>query len=155
LNKHEKRILFGIYKNNDLIGRGIMYRSSELEWLIENPLSKASEWRDGSANFRVINNGFTEGKNYLEEIASRGYKVEKILSYLSGKKLIEYVKGESTFKISITVQGYEIARKLASKFGHIDIWYRDNKDGIVWFLITIITSAVVSIITTLILKNTK
>ena len=153
MNKDEKRLLFGVFKNNDLIGKDIHYKSPELEWLIENPLSKASEWRDEHGKYHVINIGITENGNHLEQTAARDYKVEKILSYLRGKNLIEYMKDGSYFKVSITVQGYEIARKLGSKLGHVDIWYRNNKDGIIWFLITIITSAIVSIIITLIAKN--
>jgi hypothetical protein len=155
MNQDEKKILNGIYRNYEVIDDSIPYDAAELNWLLENKLDKANEWRDNNGKFKSIGTKKTKGEDWLSQISKINYKIKKALSYLKGKQYIDYTKNGYSFKISITSSGCEVARKLQTRRGRIDLWYQDKKDGIIWLLITTLTAAVVTVITNLIIEKFK
>lgn len=155
MNQNEKKILNGVYRNYEIINDGIFYEASELNWLLENQLCRASEWRKQEGNFNSIENEMTETENWLSQLSLLNHKIEKALSFLKAKGYIDYIKQNNAFKISVTSAGCEVARKLQTRSGRIDLWYHDNKDGVIWILITVLTSAIVTVITALIIDKLK
>lgn len=155
MNEDEKKILNGIYRNSEMIDVSIPYDAAELNWLLENELDKATEWRNHNGRFKSSGTKKTEGEDWLSQISKINYKIEKTLSYLKGKEYIDYTKNDYLFKISITSSGCEVARKLQTQMGRIDLWYQDKKDGIIWLLITTLTAAIVTVITNLVIKKFK
>jgi hypothetical protein len=84
MNQDEEKILNGIYRNYEVIDDSIPYYAAELNWLLENKLDKASEWRDHNGRFKSLGTKMTEGEDYLSQISKINYKVEIALSYLRG-----------------------------------------------------------------------
>ena len=145
MTKNEKKILLGLYLSNPMVDSDIVYQSSELNWLIQNDLSKANEWRKEGGGFNCIA-GEAHNTNWLSEYALRVSTIEKALAYLKGKQYIDYQKRDiDSFKISVTISGCDIARELQSRWGILNLWYQEHKDGLLWFIVTVLTSSVVTL----------
>lgn len=153
MTKNEKKILLGLYISNQMVDRGIIYFTHEINWLIQNKLSQAKNWRNQNGKFKNAGGELDENGDNLGKYASIQSKVVEALSYLEGKHYIKHEKHDiSSFKISITIDGCDIARELQTRVGRLNLWYKVHKDGILWFLVTILTSLVVALITTLLSK---
>ena len=155
MNKDEKKILNGIFQHNQIVNSAVFYNAGELNWLIENELHKGTKWSKEYEGFKSCGDEMKEGGNYLYQLGELIHKIEKPLSYLNGKGFIKYTKNNSSFHISITASGADVARKLQTRIGRFNLWYQENKDSVIWLLITIITSIVVTIITALIIEHLK
>lgn len=58
----------------------------------------------------------------------------------------------NTYRVTVTEEGAYRARKLDNRLGQMDLFFRDNKDGIFGLLIVIAVSVITSLITTLITR---
>jgi len=155
MNDPEKKILNGIFLDNQKVNDAVYYKASELNWLIENKLHKGNQWRDENGNFKSCECKENEEEHYFCQLGILMDRIEKPLSYLNGKGFITSTRDNDSFHISITASGADVARKLQTRIGRIDLWYQTNKDSVIWLLITIITSAVVTIITSLIIEHLR
>jgi len=154
MTSDQKKILNGIFCNYPVVNEGICYDAPELNWLFKNKLSEGKNWRGDDNKFKMITTGLTDKDgNYLDKIGKLQYRILKSLSYLKGKGYIDYEKDQYRYRILLTAEGYEIAKRLQTYWGRIDLWYRRNKDGIIWFLLTVLTSAIVTIITSIIIHK--
>lgn len=153
----EKRILLGLYLSSQSVDFEIVYSIYELNWLIHNELSTVKDWRNPKGGFKTFggNSKSDDGyDDYLAERASVKFSVEKASSYLKGKHYIDCgSRDPSTFKISVRIEGCDIARELQTKLGRLNLFYKEHKDGILWFIVTVLTSLVVALITTWISKE--
>ncbi len=155
MNDAEKKILNGIFHYNQVVNDAIYYKAAELNWLIENDLNKGNEWKKEGEGFKSCGDEMNEGEANLCQLGELIHKIEKSLSYLNGKGFIEYKKNRDSFHINLTATGIDFARKLQTRIGRVNLWYQENKDSVIWLLITIITSMVVTIITALIIEYLK
>lgn len=52
------------------------------------------------------------------------------------------------YATQVTYKGAEIARKLQTRMGRFNLWYRENKDGAFSIIITVAVAAITALITT-------
>ncbi len=158
MDKIELKILNGIYINNGLIDDGIVYYIHELNWLINNELDRALEWHKGNGQYNSTGNEISDNSDPIYDNAILNRKILKALTYLKGKHYIDFFeKGSGQYKISVTLEGCEVARKIQTTIGKVDLWYQDKKDGVIWILITVGVSIITTLITVFInnyLKST-
>lgn len=148
MTKIEKKILLGLYLSIQKIDYEVVYKTDEFNWLIQNKLSQAKNWRNPKGGFKSVGGKLDQSGNYLTQHTESQAKVEKALSYLKGKHYIDYEKKDlSSFKVRITIDGCDIARELETRGGRVNFWYKERKDGILWFLLTVLTALLVSLIT--------
>ncbi|MBW8040913.1 MAG: hypothetical protein FVQ85_13035 [Planctomycetes bacterium] len=156
MTKIEKKILLGLYLSNQMVEQEVVYGTYELNWLIQNKLSEAKNWRDPNGGFKSVGGKSDESGNYIAKQAAINSEVKKALSYLKGKNYIAYEKRDLFFfKVRITIDGCEIARELGTKLGYVNLLYKEHKDGIIWFLLTVLTSIFVALVTTLLVNKLK
>lgn len=132
-----------------MVERDIIYQVNEINWLIENDMSQVQYWRKPEGGFKLAGHKMEEGRDWLEYYASTQATVEKALAYLKGKNYIYYEKNNESYRIFITIGGCDTARDLQTAIGRINVWYKENKDGILWFALTALISLIVSLVTTL------
>lgn len=153
----EKRILLGLYLSSHRVDHEIVYEIYEPNWLIHNKLSAVKDWRNPKSGFKTFGGNSKSDDSYDDYVVERASvksSVEKALSYLKGKHYIHCEKrDQSTFKISVTIEGCDIARDLQTCFGRWNLRYKEHEDGILWFIVTVLTSLVVALITTWISKD--
>ena len=155
MNRTEEKILNGIFRNNKKVNDAVYYKVAELNWLIKNDLREGNQWEDGNGGLKSCGCKENGEEHYSCQLGVLIDEIEGPLSYLNGKGLIEYAREQNSFHISITASGADVARKLQKRTGRIDLWYQENKDGVIWLLITIITSVVVTVITALTIEHLK
>ena len=94
-------------------------------------------------------------ESYLSRPLRDKARVIKVLSSLSANKYVSFIspKGfDSKFQIELLPEGLLRAEKLDSSFGKLELFYSDNKNGIIGLLLTATVSAFVSLITTMLSK---
>ena len=148
MNKEEEKILHGLYFNREIVGEDVPYSPSEINWLIKSSIENGKKWRGKDGNLQSI---YNESDNYLESIGATSAAAQRPLSYLQDAGYIIYKKDSNYFRIAVTGKGADIARELDTRMGRFNLIYKKNKDGILWFIATVL----VSLITTLLTKCAK
>ena len=78
-------------------------------------------------------------------------KLELPLRYLEYRRLIKHVKqSDATNILTVTFAGADRAIRLHSRRGRMDLWYRENKDGVLGLGITVLISFVTALVTAII-----
>lgn len=144
MNRQEKRILHGLYFDREIVGERTHVTSGEILWLAEHSLAAGRNWRGADGRFKTAN---AVHDNYLARMAMTTAQAERPLTHLRSTGYVDYNKGAHFFNIEVTGAGANRARKLHTMFGRLDLSYRDNKDGILWFFVVVVLSIVTSWIT--------
>jgi hypothetical protein len=148
MNKEEEKILHGLYFNREIVGEDVPYSPSEINWLIKSSIENGKKWRGKDGNLQSI---YNESDDYLGSIGATSAAAQRPLSYLQDAGYIIYKKDSNYFRIAVTGKGADIARELDTRMGRFNLIYKKNKDGILWFIATVL----VSLITTLLTKCAK
>jgi hypothetical protein len=142
----EDRILHGLYYYRESIDEDMQVSGDELLWLAMHPL------RDGAAWYK---DGILQSLNaaeFPEDIRSKllTAKLELPLRYLQYRRLIKYARrSDGMLYAAVTFAGADRAIRLHTRRGRLDLWYRENKDGIVGVTITVLISLVTAVVTVL------
>lgn len=137
--KKSDRVLLGIYLHFRTTSKDIPLSADELFWLFENDPKK---WRESD---KLQKN---QGSQRFENVNF----VERELSLLKAKNYLDFERSkplEETFKITILPVGICRAQQLSTVFGRVDLFYRDNKNGIFGVFLTIVVSATTSFMVSL------
>lgn len=145
MNKEEAKILHGIYHVRELVGEKMFYSAAELNWLINSTYKEGLNWCDENNRLKTLE---TDNEDYLAKIGATSAAAGRPLAYLQAAGYITFTKESNQFRIAITGQGADRARELATVFGRLNVLYKNNKDGLLWFIATIL----VSLITALLVK---
>jgi hypothetical protein len=145
MNKQEAKILHGLYHHRRMIGEKILYSTEALFWLTRVSFDEGQNWVRPD---NTLNMDEAPGDDYLGRHAATAGIVVRALSYLESMGFIEYL-GSANGEVMITVTGAGAnrARDLASWYGRLNLLYKEHKDGVVWFLATILVSLVTAWIT--------
>jgi hypothetical protein len=143
----EDRILHGLYFYREAIDEDIHVTGEQILWLAMHPLEVGQAWeRDGQLQSLDVEQFPSEIRHKL--IAA---KLELPLRYLHYRRLIKYVKQrDATNILAVTFAGADRAIRLHSRRGRVDLWYKENKDGIVGLGITVLISFATALLTVLI-----
>jgi hypothetical protein len=142
----EDRILHGLYYYRESIDEDMQVSSDELLWLAMHPL------RDGAVWYKGGNLQSLHAAEFPEDIRSKllTAKLELPLRYLQYRRLIKYARrSDGMLYAAVTFAGADRAIRLHTRRGRLDLWYRENKDGIVGVTITVLISLVTALVTVL------
>lgn len=146
MNKEEARILHGLYHHREIVGEELPYSAGETNWLANTPIPEGKLWLGDDGKLKSLE---TKSENYLASIGATSAAAGRPLAYLQAAGYITYKKDSNCFRIAVSGSGADLARELDSFWGRINVLYKNNKDGVLWFIATVL----VSLITTLIAKG--
>jgi hypothetical protein len=143
----EDRILHGLYYHRQAIDADVDVTGEQILWLAMHPLEEGEAWeRDGQLQSLDI-------EQFPPEIRPKliAAKLELPLRYLQYRRLIKYVKHrDATHTLAVTFAGADRAIRLHSRRGRMDLWYKENKDGILGLGLTVLISFVTALFTVLV-----
>lgn len=145
LTEVERRILHGLYVDNPRLDRWMSYGAAQINWLGEHDYADAARWRDGDRRCDLD----IPGMDSVEESLLQDGMTHAALGHLQGARLLEYVQRESfdVFDVKITYAGAVVARRSHTWWRRRGIWYTEHKDGALGLLVTIVISAVTTLLT--------
>jgi hypothetical protein len=146
MNKQEARVLHGVYFDRQYIENETFYNCAEIYWLTVHPLAAGRNWRDTEGRLQSA----SPSDDPFSSIAKTRAAAIKPLAYLQGAEFLTYQVNGDAVRVSLSIAGANRARELGSMFGRINLRYREQKDGLIGLLITIIVAAVTAYITTVI-----
>ena len=144
MNKKEAQILHGLYYFREVVDEAFPVNTNEIFWLATVPLPQGRNWRgaDGKRHQKEI-----EKNDWLASVAATSIAVERSLSFLQSAGYITFNKSGDDWRVAVTGMGAERARELDSCWGRMNVFYREHKDGLLWFLATVAVSSITSLIT--------
>ena len=146
----EDRILHGLYYYRESIDEDVQVSREQLLWLAMHPLQEGEAWhKDG--NLQSL-----DASEFPDEIRTKliTAKLELPLRYLQYRRLITYARrSDGMFYAAVTFAGADRAIRLHTRRGRMDLWYRENKDGVVGMTITVLISLVTALITVLVVSK--
>jgi len=142
----EDRILHGLYYHREAIDEDLQVSGEQILWLAMHPLQVGEAWEENGQLQSL------DMEQFPAEIRSKliAAKLELPLRYLQYRRLIKYVKQrDATHIVAVTFAGADRAIRLHSRRGRLDLWYKENKDGILGLAITALISFVTALLTVL------
>src|SRR6202011_4151442 len=118
-------------------------------WLAMHPLREGESWnREGQLQS-------VDTSAFPDEIQSKlvTAKLDLPLRYLEYRRLIKYTRrNDATLSIAVTFAGADRAIRLHTRRGRMDLWYREQKDGILGLVTTVFVSLVTALIVVLLTR---
>ena len=130
-----KKILFGVYGAVEKTNGIVACSAPELNWLVKNNLSRAGEWREESGSFRFSGPENVDSKTYLTEKTRLENEIDKNILYLEKRSLINVIRTDFLYRISVTEKGIETARLLESVRGQMVLWFREKRIAFILFAV--------------------
>jgi hypothetical protein len=145
----EDRILHGIYYYRESIDEEMQVTGVQLLWLAMHPLRDGENWhKDG--HLQGVDTAVVPADIRSKLVTA---KLELPLRYLQYRRLIKYTRfNDATFSIAVTFAGADRAIRLHTRRGRMDLWYRENKDGMFGLVTTIAIAMLTALLTVLILR---
>jgi len=125
-----------------MVGEAMSYHPSEIDWLAKATFREGRNWKrtDGRLQSAIL-----EGDDYLADLSALGARVERPFRYLEAAGYISWPE-KNLLRVSVTVKGADIARELDTWHGRANFFYRKHKDGLFWFVATVLVSLVTTLI---------
>ena len=144
MDEIEKKVMLGLYCELDAVGEDRVFFPNEIAWLAKEPLKKAKDWRGPDGRLKTATLGHS---NYLDELSESSKVASRPLAYLQEKGYIDLTEAGGGFKLFLTADGVDMGRKLNTWLGRRDLWYRDNKEGVLWLTVTALLSVLTTLLT--------
>ncbi|MGO9932723.1 MAG: hypothetical protein ACLPV8_13045 [Steroidobacteraceae bacterium] len=138
--------MHGLYYYRENIDEDVQVSTEQLLWLAMHDLREGETWYK-NGKLQSLDVG-----QFAEEIRSKllAAKLELPLRYLQYRRLIKYARrSDGMLYAAVTFAGADRAIRLHTRRGRVDLWYRENRDGIVGVTITVLISLVTALITVL------
>jgi hypothetical protein len=140
----EDRILHGLYYHREAIDEDLQVTGEQILWLAMHPLSDGEAW-EKNGQLQSLDMEQFPAEIHTKLIAA---KLELPLRYLQYRRLIKYIKQrDATIIVAVTFAGADRAIRLHSRRGRVDLWYKENKDGVLGLAITVLASFVTALLT--------
>jgi len=142
----EDRILHGLYFYRENIEEDVQVTIEQLLWLAMHPLREGDAWR------REGRPQSLDASVFPADIRAKllTAKVELPLRYLQYRRLITFARrSDGTIYAAVTFAGADRAIRLHTRRGRMDLWYRDERDGIFGVAITVLISLITALVTAL------
>lgn len=155
LTREERRLLVGYvhnmdkyhgnYFNTPKVGNEIAYETERLQFLLEQPFQKV--WSYFENDKPDIYHG-ADYKAYHELFCDRTKRVEHANEHLEQHKLITTKPHQNApvVFVALTLEGYDLGRKLSTKFGVADNWVREQKGGLLALIGSFVSGLIVGIL---------
>ncbi len=72
---------------------------------------------------------------------------DRPLRYLASSGMIEYRQKSNMLFIRVTAAGADRARQLHAPWGRVNLWYRDQKTGLIGLVVVIVVALITSLLT--------
>lgn len=144
MNKEEEQVLHGLYYHREIIGEEVPFTAAEINWLVNTPIPKGREWLGPDGKLKSME---SKTDDYLAIINTTSAAAVRPLSYLQASDYITYRKDSDILRIAVTGSGADLARELNTFWGRANVRYKKHKDGVLWFLATVLVSVVTTLIT--------
>lgn len=144
------KILLGLYKYHPVLDECLPLETGQIAWLMDNDIDDWISEKLPKKYKYPADKG--QNESYLDQPLKDKAKVIKALSVLAAQNNISFVPPAAVdfiLRIKLLPAGLLRAEKLDSPFGKVELFYEDNKNGIIGLLLTAFVSAIVSLITTL------
>ena len=145
----EDRILHGLYYHREAIDEDLQVSGEQILWLAMHPLQVGEAWEENGQLQSL------DMEQFPAEIRSKliAAKLELPLRYLQYRRLIKYTRcNDSTLSVAVTFAGADRAIRLHTRRGRMDLWYRENKDGMLGLVTTVAISMITALLTVWILR---
>lgn len=146
--KTSDMILLGIYNHWPRLDDSISLKTGELAWVVHHGLT---EWRQKNGWKEVeYPSDKRSNDSYMDEPLTDRSRVAKELCILQANDCIEFEQPsglDMMFEVQLLPNGLIRAEKLSSRTGKADLWYRENRNGIIGLAVTIIVSIITAWIT--------
>lgn len=148
MNKTERNILQALYLREPRPGHWHAYPYEAIRWLDGKSRSQVSAWISQEGRFQTWNPGVAHAEGQTTDLNSHLF-IMRWLKYLAGKGYLE-ISGEADMdlRLTLTADGVEIARLCTSRFGRAELWYRQNRAGLLGLALTVVVAIITSSITT-------
>jgi hypothetical protein len=131
--KDEDRILHGLHYFRESLDEEFTVTGEQILWLAAHSYDDGGGWhRDGELQ------GF-DCSVIPEELRRKLLlsKFELPLRYLHYRRLIKYAPvGDDAANVSVTFAGADRAMRLHTRFGRMELWYQEHRDGFLGLVIT-------------------
>jgi hypothetical protein len=144
MNREEAQILHGLYYHREFVGEEFLVTAGEIYWLVNTPVPKGREWHGPDGKLKSMER---TTDNYLTSIVATSAAVERPLAYLQASGYITYKNDGGSLRITVTRAGADLARELNTFWGRVNVLYKKHKDGVLWFLATVLVSLVTALMT--------
>ena len=149
--KTSDKILLGIYNHCPRLDDSISLKTGELAWVVHHGLD---DWRQKNG-WKEVEYPADKGSNnsYMDKPLTDRSRVAKELSILQANDCIKFERPsgfDMMFKVQLLPNGLIRAEKLSSRTGRADLWYSENRNGIIGLAVTIIVSIITAWITSMI-----
>jgi hypothetical protein len=146
----EDRILHGLYYYRESIDEDVQVSSEQLLWLAMHPLREGDAWhKDGKLQS-------LDPSDFPVEIRGKliTAKLELPLRYLQYRRLITYARrSDGMLYAAVTFAGADRAIRLHTWRGRMDLWYREQRDGVVGLTFTVLISLITALLTVLVVNK--
>ncbi len=146
----EDRILHGLYYYRENIDEDVQVSSEQLLWLAMHPLREGDAWhKDGKLQS-------LDPSDFPVEIRGKliTAKLELPLRYLQYRRLITYARrSDGMLYAAVTFAGADRAIRLHTWRGRMDLWYREQRDGVVGLTFTVLISLITALLTVLVVNK--
>jgi len=145
MNKQEARIIHGLYFHREMVGESIPYSANEIAWLAQVKIPETRNWQKADGKLHSVEN---KSDDYLASVGATSAAAQRPLRYLHETGFIQYQTEHGQLRISVTAAGADIARELDTWYGRANLLYKNHKEGLLWFLATVLVSLITSYIAT-------
>ena len=148
MNREEDLILHGLYSWREIIKEHIPVTAAEIAWLTQHSFAEGRHWnKDGK--FQTLDYSQRPQETRFTSFPA---KTMRPLLYLEECGLIKINRTAASMQVfEVTKAGAERARRLQTRWGRIDLWYRDRKEGIVGLWVPAVVAFITSLLTTWVL----
>lgn len=123
-----------------LVSHEILYR------LAHDYIGTSSELHDDTSLRQCSDD---VGNDPFGDLAKQSATCTRLVKYLSARGFITIKQGGVpvyTYGVAPTFDGIEFCKNSRTLFGAMGLWYKYNKDGLLWLLMTVCVSGLVSFI---------
>lgn len=142
--KDEDRILHGLYYYRESLDEEFTVTNDQILWLTAHPYADGAEWYQGD-DLQSFDSSLLPAELRKKLLMS---KFELPLRYLHHRRLIKLTNtADELANVSVTFAGADRAMRLHTRMGRMELWFQDNKNGLLGLVTTIAVSVVSSLAT--------
>ncbi|MDX8399775.1 MAG: hypothetical protein R8K20_05955 [Gallionellaceae bacterium] len=154
--KKSDQLLLAIYILRPRINDNLELDVGTLAWIIYNGFK---DWVDGNGPKSIMYNEDKENElSYMHRPLRDRNTIIKELSILSAKGCVEFTPPSGfdfMFKVCLLPNGIIRADQLSTPFGKANLWFVENKNGILGVIFVALISVSVSFVTTMLTAPVK
>ena len=143
MNKEEERVLHGLYFDREMVDEEAVVTGSEVLWLARHTFRAGNTWRkDGK--LQTLDKSQQSGETAFRAVTA---EQTRPLRYLHNSGMIQYKTKSNMLFIHVTAAGADRARQLHTPWGRLNLWYQEQKTGLIGLVVTVVVALITSLLT--------